>query len=92
MQTPQSFWVAAAAFDAATQALLTYGGMGYAKEYQVERLFRESILQRLAPDHRAADSLLHRGEGARAAEILLAPMRRAIFALKIVLKPYCTLQ
>jgi acyl-CoA dehydrogenase len=38
-----------AAFDAATQALLTYGGMGYAKEYQVERLFRESILQRLAP-------------------------------------------
>jgi acyl-CoA dehydrogenase len=23
--------------------------MGYAKEYQVERLFRESILQRLAP-------------------------------------------
>jgi len=38
-----------AAFDAATQALLTHGGMGYAKEYQVERLFRESILQRLAP-------------------------------------------
>jgi len=37
------------AFDAATQAVLTYGGMGYAKEYQVERLFRESILQRLAP-------------------------------------------
>ena len=38
-----------AAFDAATQAVLTHGGMGYAKEYQVERLFRESILQRLAP-------------------------------------------
>lgn len=38
-----------AAFDAATQAILTHGGMGYAKEYQVERLFRESILQRLAP-------------------------------------------
>jgi acyl-CoA dehydrogenase len=37
------------AFDAATQAVLTHGGMGYAKEYQVERLFRESILQRLAP-------------------------------------------
>lgn len=37
------------AFKAATQAVLTYGGMGYAKEYQVERLFRESILQRLAP-------------------------------------------
>jgi acyl-CoA dehydrogenase len=38
-----------AAFDSATQAVLTHGGMGYAKEYQVERLFRESILQRLAP-------------------------------------------
>jgi acyl-CoA dehydrogenase len=38
-----------AAFDAATQAVLTHGGMGYAKEYQVERLFRESILQRIAP-------------------------------------------
>jgi acyl-CoA dehydrogenase len=37
------------AFDAATQAVLTHGGMGYAKEYQVERLFRESMLQRLAP-------------------------------------------
>ena len=36
-------------FQAATQAVLTHGGMGYAKEYQVERLFRESILQRLAP-------------------------------------------
>lgn len=38
-----------AAFDAATRAVLTHGGMGYAKEYQVERLFRESILQRIAP-------------------------------------------
>lgn len=38
-----------AAFDTATQAVLTHGGMGYAKEYQVERLMRESILQRLAP-------------------------------------------
>ena len=38
-----------AAFDTATRAVLTHGGMGYAKEYQVERLMRESILQRLAP-------------------------------------------
>ncbi len=37
------------AFKASTQAVLTHGGMGYAKEYQVERLFRESILQRIAP-------------------------------------------
>ncbi len=28
---------------------MTHGGMGYAREYQVERLFRESILTRIAP-------------------------------------------
>lgn len=38
-----------AAFDASTRAVLTHGGMGYAREYQVERLFRESILPRIAP-------------------------------------------
>ena len=38
-----------AAFDTATQAVLTHGGMGYAKEYQVERLLREAMLQRLTP-------------------------------------------
>jgi acyl-CoA dehydrogenase len=38
-----------AAFDTATQAVLTHGGMGFAREYQVERLFRESMLQRLTP-------------------------------------------
>jgi acyl-CoA dehydrogenase len=38
-----------AAFDACTRAVMTFGGMGYAKEYQVERLFRESILLRIAP-------------------------------------------
>ncbi|MBN9530294.1 MAG: acyl-CoA/acyl-ACP dehydrogenase [Alphaproteobacteria bacterium] len=43
------FLSARAAFDACTQAVLTHGGMGYAREYQVERLFRESILLRIAP-------------------------------------------
>jgi acyl-CoA dehydrogenase len=38
-----------AAFDAATRAVMTHGGMGYAREYQVERLFRESILPRIIP-------------------------------------------
>lgn len=38
-----------AAFDSCTTAVLTHGGMGYASEYQVERLFRESILTRIAP-------------------------------------------
>lgn len=43
------FLAAQAAFDTATRAVLTHGGMGYAREYQVERLFRESILPRIAP-------------------------------------------
>jgi len=43
------FLGARAAFDATTRAVLTHGGMGYAKEYQVERLFRESILNRIVP-------------------------------------------
>ena len=43
------FLAGRAAFNAATQAVLTHGGMGYAREYQVERLFRESILTRIAP-------------------------------------------
>lgn len=43
------FLAARASFDACTQAVMTHGGMGYATEYQVERLFRESILLRIAP-------------------------------------------
>jgi acyl-CoA dehydrogenase len=38
-----------ASFKATTQAVLTHGGMGYAREYQVERLMRESLLTRIAP-------------------------------------------
>lgn len=38
-----------AAFNTTTQAVMTHGGMGYAKEYHVERLMRESVLQRIAP-------------------------------------------
>jgi acyl-CoA dehydrogenase len=38
-----------AAFFAADRAVQTHGGMGYAVEYQVERLFRESRLLRIAP-------------------------------------------
>ncbi|MDP2084036.1 MAG: acyl-CoA dehydrogenase family protein [Gemmobacter sp.] len=43
------FLAARAAFDAATKSVMTHGGMGYAREYQVERLFREAILPRIAP-------------------------------------------
>jgi acyl-CoA dehydrogenase len=38
-----------AGFKACETAVLTHGGMGYAKEYDVERYFRESMLARIAP-------------------------------------------
>ncbi len=38
-----------AGYEAALQAVMTLGGMGYAKEYQVERLFRESMIPRIIP-------------------------------------------
>lgn len=38
-----------AGFKAADQAIQTHGGMGYAKEYHVERYFRESRILRIAP-------------------------------------------
>lgn len=40
---------AEAAFKACTQALMTHGGMGYAKEFTVERLLREVFICRIAP-------------------------------------------
>ncbi|HXC53796.1 MAG TPA: acyl-CoA dehydrogenase family protein [Rhizomicrobium sp.] len=43
------FLGARAAFDACTRAMMTHGGMGYAKEFQIERLLRESMIPRLAP-------------------------------------------
>jgi acyl-CoA dehydrogenase len=43
------FLGARAGHDAAWQAIMTHGGFGYAKEYHVERLYREASLTRLAP-------------------------------------------
>ena len=43
-------WLCAdAGFQAADQAMQTLGGMGYAKEYHVERYWREVRLMRIAP-------------------------------------------
>jgi len=43
-------WLAAdACFQAADQAVQTHGGFGYAREYHVERYWREARLQRIAP-------------------------------------------
>ena len=38
-----------AAYRACDRAVLTHGGMGYAKEYHVERYLRESYIPRIAP-------------------------------------------
>ncbi len=40
---------AEAGFRAAEAAVLAHGGMGYAKEYDVERYFREAMIARIAP-------------------------------------------
>ncbi len=38
-----------ACFDACQQAVMTFGGFGYAREYHVERYLRESFVGRIAP-------------------------------------------
>ena len=38
-----------AAFSTCTNAVMTLGGMGYAKEYHVERYLREVMIHRIAP-------------------------------------------
>jgi acyl-CoA dehydrogenase len=38
-----------AGFHACEAAVLAHGGMGYAKEYDVERYFREAMIARIAP-------------------------------------------
>jgi acyl-CoA dehydrogenase len=43
------FLCADASFQAADAALQAHGGMGYAREFHVERYFREARLMRLAP-------------------------------------------
>jgi acyl-CoA dehydrogenase len=40
---------AEAGFSACETAVLTHGGMGYAREYDVERYMREAMLARIAP-------------------------------------------
>ena len=43
------YLAAEACFKACTTAVMTHGGMGYAKEYHVERYLRESFIPRIAP-------------------------------------------
>jgi acyl-CoA dehydrogenase len=43
------YLAAEAAFHACDTAVMTHGGMGYAKEFQVERYLREIMIARIAP-------------------------------------------
>jgi len=43
------YLAAEAGFEACQTAVMTHGGMGYAKEYQVERYLREVMIARIAP-------------------------------------------
>lgn len=43
------YLAAEAAFKACSRAVMTHGGMGYAREFHVERLLREVMIPRLAP-------------------------------------------
>jgi acyl-CoA dehydrogenase len=43
------YLAAEAAFRACETAVMTHGGMGYAKEFHVERFMREAFIPRIAP-------------------------------------------
>ncbi|HZP92335.1 MAG TPA: acyl-CoA dehydrogenase family protein [Burkholderiales bacterium] len=43
------YLAAEACYRACEQAVLTHGGMGYAREYHIERYLREAMIPRLAP-------------------------------------------
>ncbi|CRG88854.1 acyl-CoA dehydrogenase [Talaromyces islandicus] len=43
------YLAAEAAFESCERAVMTHGGMGYAKEYHVERYLREVFIPRIAP-------------------------------------------
>jgi len=43
------YFAGEAGFKACETSILTHGGMGYAKEFHVERYFRESMIPRIVP-------------------------------------------
>ena len=65
------YLAAEAGFNACETAVLTHGGMGYAKEFHVERLLREVADRAHRPGLARAHPLQHRREGAGPAQVLL---------------------
>jgi acyl-CoA dehydrogenase len=43
------YLAAEAAFKTCETAMMSHGGMGYAKEFHVERYLREALIMRIAP-------------------------------------------
>jgi acyl-CoA dehydrogenase len=44
-----SYLAAEAVFKTCETAMMSHGGMGYAKEFHVERYLREALIMRIAP-------------------------------------------
>ena len=59
------FLAVEAGFEACKQAVATHGGMGYAREFHVERLMREIVMLQLAPvsQHLALNYIAERALG-----------------------------
>lgn len=49
MNSERVLLAAEAGFRACERAILTHGGMGYSKEFHVERYLREIMIPRIAP-------------------------------------------
>ena len=49
MSNASKYLAGEATFNACNNAILTHGGMGYAKEFHVERYLREALIHRIAP-------------------------------------------
>ncbi len=49
MSNAAKYLAGEATYEACNNAILTHGGMGYAKEFHVERYLREALIHRIAP-------------------------------------------
>ena len=65
------YLAAEAGFFAAVPAVQTHGGYGYAREYHVERYFREARLMRIAPIQPGDGAQLHRQPRPGPSEVVL---------------------
>ena len=75
------YFAGEAGHRACETAMLTHGGMGYAKEFHVERYLPRSPDRPHRPGHGAADPVPHRRAGTGVAEVVLRPRRSAEAAL-----------